>query len=285
MKRLPLGLKIVLGFCVFFLAVSVNANSCRDRREGYRYLPLRLGLSGSTQKTPYVLRCDTMEVSAGRVTEVEAGTMLYFSRPQSGNVIRVSGTLRLKGNKDTWVYLSGSLDTVKGKNEPGKSTWGGIVVEAGGKLIMDYAGIWGAPIPVTASSDSVIIHNSFFTGSSGLIRPDGSVYDLDPTFAAVNDLDFSRKETLPIPRRNMNPTAENSEDKPQGMTAAEKADLLSKSAKTPFWTKGKVWGVTGVAAAVAAGAAWYYYPRQNSEPSAKVLRTPTFENPPSFPGN
>ncbi len=284
MKVLPKWLIAAFSFWLIGLVASVEANSCRDRREGYRYLPSRLGSIGSNQKVPYALRCDTMVVAAGRVTEVEAGTMLYFNRPQSSNVIRVHGTLRLKGNKDTWVFLSGSLDTTQGKNEPGKAAWGGIIVETGGQLIMDFAGISGAPIPVTSSSESVIIHNSFFTGASGLIRPDGSMFDLDPTFAAVNDLDFRGTQTLSKAYPKISGTTEEGEDKPQGLTAEEKTKLLSKSAKTPFWTKGKFWGVTGVFTATALGAtAWYLYPKDKDPEPGIQSQPPNFEAIPAFP--
>jgi hypothetical protein len=258
------------------------ANSCKDRRSASQYLPPVINRTDLTRKLPYVLNCDTVEVSAGKTTEVFAGVMLYFARPQSGNVIRVSGTLKLQGDKDTWVFLSGSLDSSKGKIDPGKATWGGILVEPGGKLVMEYVGVWGAPTPVTAFSRQVEIRNSFFTGASGIVQPDGDVFELDATFAAVNNLDFAHPKISGIESAEGTPLVRNN-SKPGGMSAAEKNNLLAKRASGHFWTPSKAWGFTTLVVLVGGGAGWYYLKTGESQNSTPGSTTLLIDPPPKFP--
>ena len=70
-------------------------------------------------------------------------------------MIKVEGTLILKGSRNSYVFLSGSLDTLaNGTREPGKKQWGGIEVAEGGRLEMEYVGVVRAPTPITITAFS-----------------------------------------------------------------------------------------------------------------------------------
>jgi len=271
---------IALWIVVLCLAAGhpAKANTCKDNRKESQYLPAGIGLENSKRKSRFVFLCDTVEVKAGKTTQVESGVMLYFAHPQRGNVIHVYGTLIFKGNKETWVYLSGSLDTARGKMEPGSAPWGGIVVEPGGQLIMEYTGVWGAPTPVSTLSWDVSIKNSFFTGANGIRKPDGTLLELEPNFAALNDVNFRRADEptalAPVP-------LEKKSDKPQGLSAEEKASVLAKTPRKPFWSRNKILGLSGIVIAIGAGG--YYLsqshddvPRQAKPAAAGMGAAPTF---------
>jgi hypothetical protein len=279
-RRLSSFTTFVCGLVVFSCCLPVFAFTCKDRRTSAHFLPAKIGRQQTPPiKVAFPLLCDTVEVPKGKMTEVEAGTMLAFSRGNSGNVIKVSGTLKLNGNKDTWVYLSGNIDSSQAKLEPGKATWGGIIVEPGGTLVMEYAGVWGAPTPVTAFSENVVIKNSFFTGSTGIFKPDGSILNLEPTFAALNDVNFAKQE--PVPSEELAPAKENAKPaKPDGISSEEKERLLSRPVEKKFWTAGKIWGLTGLVVASGGGAAAYFYLKAN--PSPDLIPIP-LEKPPAFP--
>jgi hypothetical protein len=253
--------------------------TCKERRNSYHVLPAKIGRQQTPQyKVAFPLHCDTVEVPAGMTTEIQAGTMLAFSRPYSGNVIKVAGTLKLFGNKDTWVFLSGNIDSARSKLEPGKATWGGIIVEPGGTLMMEYTGVWGAPTPVTAFSEKVAIKNSFFTGATGIFRPDGSIMNLEPSFAALNDVDFSKREL--VAKEESEPTqARRPVQKPDGISSEEKARLLSRPAEKKFWTSGKIWGITGLMLAGGGGAAYFYL---KPKPTTTLIQIP-LETAPTLP--
>lgn len=272
---------ILMAFNALLFATSAQAYTCKDRRDSHHILPATIGNPENTEKAVHLLLCDTVQVIAGRVTEVEAGSMLAFGRTNSGNVIRVSGTLKLKGTKDSWVYLSGSIDSSKGKLEPGKATWSGLIVEPGGRLIMEYAGVWGARIPITAKGPKVAIKNSFFTGASGILQPDGKLLELESNFAAVNDIDFEREALSETSEEMPRAPARTVTAKPDGLSAEEKERLLAKPMSKPFWTPGKVWGVAGILA-VAGGGAWYYMQGSESGESVVKRETPVFETLPAL---
>jgi hypothetical protein len=223
---------------------------CAENRDYYQSLPTVIGREDNSATFPFVLKCDTVFVRKGVTTVIHPGTLLYFAAPSLNSVIKVEGTLIVKGTKAAYVYLSGSLDTTKtGSLQPGSRQWGGIEVAESGRLEMEYAGVTRAPTPLTAFSDQVRIVNSFFKGSSGIILPDGSLMPLEISWHAINDLDLrkgSREAKL----------AGSGEEKGTGrISREEKAALLDRKA-TGFWTWKKAAGGAAALAVVAVGTAY-----------------------------
>lgn len=222
---------------------------CAENRDYYQSLPTVIGREDNVTPFGFVLKCDTVFVRKGVTTVIHPGTMLYFASPSLNSVIKVEGTLIVKGTKTAYVYLSGSLDTANnGTRQPGGKQWGGIEVAESGRLEMEYAGVVRAPTPITTFSDQVRIVNSFFKGSSGIILPDGSLMPLEITWHAVNDLDLGKG-----PGERTAPSSGG--EKANGrLSQEEKSALLEK--KEGFWTWRKAAGGAAALAAVAVGAVY-----------------------------
>ncbi len=223
-----------------------RAATCIENRDFHQNLPTVIGKEDQTGKFPFALNCDTVFVRKGVTTVVHPGTMLYFARPSLNSVIKVEGTLIIKGTKNSYVSISGSLDSITAGVEAGKRLWGGIEISEGGKLEMEYVGVMRAPTPITAFSFQVKIINSWFKGSSGMILPDGSMYPMDSKWQAINSMDFTKGNS----DRMVGET-----DRPkEAISQKEKSALLEK--KPEFWTWKKAAGgaamlaVVGVVAAV-----------------------------------
>jgi hypothetical protein len=171
----------------------------------------------------------------------------------------VEGTLKLKGTKELYVTLAGSQQT-PGSMEPGDKVWSGIVVEPGGKLEVEFAGFFHAPTGITSFSESVVLTNTYFKGSTSLRLPDGSAHELDPTFAAVNEMDFSKPDPTTIAEPVIEKPTTSQEIPLEGrMSAEEKQALLNEKApKSSGGGKGWWWVLGGGVMAGAAGATYYY---------------------------
>ena len=187
---------IFLASSVLLALLSASAPSyaanCLENRDFHQNLPTVIGREDQTGKVPFALNCDTVFVRKGVTTVVHPGTMLYFARPTLNSVIKVEGTLLIKGGKNSYVSLSGSLDSSRNGLEAGNRPWGGIEISEGGKLEMEFAGMMRAPTPITAFSFQVKILNSWFKGSSGMILPDGSMFAMDSKWQAINSMDFTK---------------------------------------------------------------------------------------------
>jgi hypothetical protein len=232
------------------LAPRARAAQCAENRDYYQSLPTVIGKEDNVSPFGFVLKCDTVFVRKGVTTIIHPGTMLYFASPSLNSVIKVEGTLIVKGTKTSYVYLSGSLDTAtNGTRQPGARQWGGIEVAETGRLEMEYAGVVRAPTPITAFSNQVRIVNSFFKGSSGIILPDGSLMPLEISWHAVNDLDLRKGA------RDRKPEAASGEKSNGGISREEKAALL-EDRKAGFWTWKKAAGGAAAIAVVAVGAAY-----------------------------
>jgi hypothetical protein len=237
-----------LAMALLACATGLHAAQCLENRDFHQSLPTVIGREDSMDRFAYQLKCDTVFVRKGVTTVVYPGTMLYFAQPSLNSVIKVEGTLIIKGAKSSYVYLSGSLDSLKnGTREPGNRPWGGIEVAEGGRLEMEFAGVMRAPTPITAFSPKVRIINSFFKGSSGLILPDGNLMPMEVTWHAVNDLNLEKAtaDKKPVP-----------EKKEGGISEKEKAALLAKK-PSDFWTWKKAAGGAAAVVAVAAGALYF----------------------------
>lgn len=234
-----------------FASVAFSAG-CLENKDFYQNLPTAIGREDQVGKFPFPLNCDTVFVRKGVTTVVYPGTMLYFSRPSLNSVIRVEGTLILKGTRNSYVTLSGSLDSSRNGVEPGKKLWGGIEVADGGRLEMDYAGFMRAPTPITAFSSQVKIVNCWFKGSSGIILPDGSLYPMESAWHAINDLDLAKGTT---DRKASARPAE-------ALSESEKADLMKKDSSRLSWKKA---GIGAAAVAVVGVGAILLMPGSKSE--------------------
>lgn len=241
-------LSVLLAAIGLLAAGSSYGAQCAENRDFHQSLPTVIGRDDSMTRFGYPLRCDTVFVRKGVTTVIYPGTLLYFAQPSLNSVIKVEGTLIIKGAKSSYVYLSGSLDTLKnGTLEPGNKPWGGIEVAEGGRLSLEFAGVMRAPTPITAFSPKVRIINSFFKGSSGLILPDGNLMPMEVTWHAVNDLNL---EKAPADKK---PVAER---KDGGLSEKEKSALLDKK-PVGFWNWKKAAGGAAAVVAVAAGAIYF----------------------------
>lgn len=274
-------MKIVTLLGSVFLAAGLiaphsDAASCKDNRDFYQSLPTVIGREDQQGKFPYVLNCDTVFVRKGVTTTVHPGTLIHFSKPTLYSVIKVEGTLILKGTKNSYVSLSGNLDTTKGRQEPGNKTWGGIEVGEDGRLEIEYAGFLGAPTPITAFSKKVKIENSWFKGSSGIILPDGTLYSMDSKWHAINSLDLAKD------REVRKPVSEGRERPSEAISVSEKTALLAKR-NDRFWTWPKVAGGAAMLAALGVGA-YFLVPNSGgsgsdgkTEPSDPKVNLPNAE--------
>jgi hypothetical protein len=252
--RIPLFLT-AFSACV----AGAFAASCLENRDFYQSLPTVIGREDQVGKYPFALNCDTVFVRKGVTTVVNPGTMLYFAKPSINSVIKVEGTLILKGTKNSYVTLSGSLDSGRTEVEPGKKQWGGIEVAEGGRLEMEYAGFMRAPTPITAFSNQVKITNSWFKGSSGMILPDGSLYAMEASWHAINNLDLSKGVA-----------DKKADERPaDALSASEKEALLKKD--EGFWTWKKA-GV-GVAALAVVGVGAAYLLPGDKDPGKPPVHT------------
>ena len=223
---------VLLSLC----ASDALAAGCLENKDFYQNLPTTIGREDQVGKFPFAFNCDTVFVRKGVTTVVHPGTLLYFSHPSINSVIKVEGTLILKGSQNSYVSLSGSLDSSRNGVAPGQKLWGGIEVAEGGRLQMEYVGCMRAPTPVTAFSPQVKIVNCWFKGSSGMILPDGSLYPMEPSWHAINDLDLSKGAT------DRKPSARPAES----LSESEKADVMKRD--KGFWT----WKRAGVGVAALA---------------------------------
>jgi hypothetical protein len=239
-------------------APSYAAN-CLENRDFHQNLPTVIGREDQTGRVPFALNCDTVFVRKGVTTVVHPGTMLYFARPSLNSVIKVEGTLLIKGGKNSYVSLSGSLDSSRNGLEAGNRPWGGIEISEGGKLEMEYAGMMRAPTPITAFSFQVKILNCWFKGSSGMILPDGSMFAMDSKWQAINSMDFTKG--------NADRTVADTQRPAEAISEKEKTDLLKK--QTGYWTWKKAAVGAGVLAAVGVGFAVMLAPED--EPPGKQV--------------
>lgn len=223
---------VLLSLC----ASGTLAAGCLENKDFYQNLPTTIGREDQVGKFPFAFNCDTVFVRKGVTTVVHPGTMLYFSHPSINSVIKVEGTLILKGSQNSYVSLSGSLDSSRNGMAPGQKLWGGIEVAEGGRLEMEYVGCMRAPTPVTAFSQHVKIVNCWFKGSSGMILPDGSLYPMESSWHAINDLDLTKGAS------DRKASARPSES----LSESEKADLMKRD--KGFWT----WKRAGVGVAALA---------------------------------
>ncbi len=235
-----LSASVLASLCAALLSVPAAFGAgCFENRDYYQSLPTVIGKEDQAGKFPFALQCDTVFVRKGVTTVVHPGTMLYFAKPSINSVIKVEGTLILKGTKNSYVTLSGSLDSSRNGPEPGKRQWGGIEVADGGRLEMEHAGFMKAPTPITAFSTKVRIVNSWFKGSSGMILPDGSLYAMESSWHAINNLDLSQGFA-----------DRKSESRPEeAISESEKARLFKKDSRAATWKKAGI----GVAALAAVG--------------------------------
>lgn len=223
-------------------AASFGAR-CEDNRDFYQSLPTVIGQESGTARFGFVLKCDTVYVRKGVTTVIHPGAMLYFANPSLNSVLKVEGTLLIKGSKGSYVYLSGSLDSnATGGRDPGTKPWGGIEVSETGRLEMEYTGVVRAPTPITTFSPRVKVTHSFFKGGSGIILPDGSLMPLEIAWHAINNLDLEKGNG---DRRSAGTES--------GISPEEKAALLAKR-QGGFWTWKKALGGAAALAAVGAGA-------------------------------
>jgi hypothetical protein len=266
--------RLVFAFCLLGLSGRGHSARCLDNRDFQQNLPAEIGKEDTTRKYPFALQCDTVFVRKGVTTTVHPGTYLYFAKTSLNSVIKVEGTLILRGTKNSYVYLSGSLDTSRGGYEPGEKPWGGIEVAEGGKLIMEFVGMAHAPTPITAFSKQVTIVNSFFKGSSGMILPDGSLMAMDPKWNAVNDLDLSKTKDSDSPKPAV---AEG------GLSQDEKEALLDEKKGTRFWTWQKTAGGAALLAAMIVGAGIYFSPGEDASQVPSLAKKNTLDPPPPTP--
>ena len=250
-------MRILIACLLSLSAIRVaHAASCLENRDFYQSLPTVIGREDQVGKFPFALNCDTVFVRKGVTTVVNPGTVLYFARPSLNSVIKVEGTLILKGTKNSYVSLSGNLDSSRTGAEPGKKQWGGIEVAEGGRLEMEYVGMMKAPTPITAFSANVKILNSWFKGSSGMILPDGSLYAMESSWHAINNMDLSKS------------TADRKVDErpADAISEKEKSDLLKKDT---YWTWQKLAGGAAALAVVGVGAVYLLQPAKKS-PAAVI---------------
>jgi len=245
---------------LFWLASCLEAwgAACLEHKDFYQNLPTAIGREDQTGKFPFPLHCDTVFVRKGVTTMVYPGTMLYFSKPSINSVIKVEGTLILKGSRNSYVTLSGSLDSSRSGVEPGQKQWAGIEVADGGRLEMEYAGFMRAPTPITAFSTQVKIKNCWFKGSSGMFLPDGSLYAMESAWHAINDMDLSQGAT----------DRKAASRPPEAISDSEKAALLKKDGGYWTWRKAGI----GVAALAVVGAGVVFLLPEKNTPKPGIQR-------------
>ncbi len=256
-------------FFAFFLSLVLGrsyAASCLENRTFDKNLPPFIGKEDQVGKLTYAIKCDTVYVRKGVTTIIYPGTMLYFLRPTLNSVIKVEGILLIKGSKNSFVSLSGSLDSSRYGVEAGNRQWGGIEVSKGGRLEVEYAGFMNAPTPITTFSRDVKILNSWFKGSTGVTLPDGTFVKMESKWQAINEMDMAKGDF-----------EVNSTERPaDAISEKEKQALLVGTSGPGFWTWKKI--ATGaVALAVVGGVTNYYLTPQANK--TKIPSVPTEEKP------
>ena len=247
-----------------------RASSCVDNPNYNQNLPTVIGKEDQVGKFPFALKCDTVFVRRGITAVVYPGTMLFFTKPSLNNVIKVEGTLYIKGNKNSYVSLSGSLDSTLTGFEAGNHQWGGIEIAEGGRLEIEYAGFMRAPTPITAFSRDVKLLNTWFKGSSGMILPDGSLYPMETAWHAINELDLN-KDGL---------SHKGSERPADAISEKEKEELLAHGG-SGFWTWKKIAG--GAAAVTLVGVGAGFLLSSDKSPAAKTSEPMPKSTMDSFP--
>jgi hypothetical protein len=235
---------------------QIRASTCLENRDFYQSLPTVIGKEDQVGKFPFALNCDTVFVRKGVTTVVNPGTMLYFARPSLNSVIKVEGTLILKGTENSYISVSGSLDSTRNGPEAGTRAWGGIEVAGGGRLEMEYVGVMKAPTPITAFSPQVKIVNSWFKGSSGMVLPDGGLYPMESNWHAINSLDLTKGNT----------DRKAEADRPAEALDMKEKEALLEAKRSGFWTWKKAAG--GAAALAVVGVAVLMAP--DKEPSKQA---------------
>lgn len=241
------------------VVAPVNAATCVENRDFHQNLPTVIGHEDQMGKYPFALNCDTVFVRKGVTTVVHPGTMLHFARPTLNSVIKVEGTLIIKGSKNSYVTLSGSLDSTRNGLEPGNRPWGGIEISEGGRLDMEYAGMMRAPTPITAFSFQVRIVNSWFKGSSGMILPDGSMFAMDSKWMAINDMDFRKG--------NSDRMAASPQQGPTGRISQKEKTALLEKKDDGYWTWKKAAVGAGALAVIGVGFAVLLAPEDEGSPN------------------
>lgn len=261
-------------------AGAIHSAKCLDNLDFHQNLPAEIGKEDQTGKFAFALKCDTVFVRQGVTTTVHPGTMLYFARPTLNSVIKVEGTLIIKGSKNSHVSLSGSIDSTRNGLEPGKRPWGGIEVAEGGKLDIAFAGFMRAPTPITSFSFQVKIINTWFNGSSGMILPDGSLFAMDSKWQTINDMDLTKG--------NFDRLGAKEEDRPPGAISLKEKEALLQS--KPFWTWKKAAVGAGALALVGVGATFMLAPEEEPNrtppgpgPNPDPTKIDLTEDPPPMP--
>jgi hypothetical protein len=260
---------------------SAQAANCLENRDFYQNLPTVIGKEDQVAKQPFALNCDTVFVRKGVTTVVYPGTMLYFANPSLNCIIKVEGALLIKGTKNSYVSLSGSIDSGRYSVEPGNRQWGGIEVAEGGRLEVEFAGFMRAPTPITAFSPQVKIVNSWFKGSTGIILPDGSLYNMEASWHAINELDLAKA--------NAGNGGKAAEPPADALSEKENAELLGDR-EPGFWTWKKVAGGAAALAVIGVGTSLYLAPAEkkvdhsdgnpNPKPTKITLDKWTLDFPP-----
>lgn len=254
-KYLVKSALVALSWAALNPGEAAHAATCLENRDYNQSLPTVIGREDETGKKPFRLNCDTLFVRKGVTTVVHPGSMLYFSRPTLNSVIKVEGTLIVRGTKNSYAYLSGSIDSGKTGPEPGSRPWGGIEVSEGGRLVLEYAGVMRAPTPLTTFTKQVRIVNCFFKGSSGIILPDGNLYPMEIKWHTINNLDLERSMT--------DKAAAESPRALSSISDKEKSTLLSKREEKPVpWRRVG----TSVAVIAAVGGGMTYFLLADDEP-------------------
>ncbi len=266
-------MKNLLRTLISLLVLSVAAQSqpqrmdtrsdCAEGAGRRRILPTEIGRPGMEHRQLLAMPCDTMIVPKGSTTLVHPNVMLHFRNPSLKNFIKVEGDLVFKGNKDAYVYLSSSLDTLdrfKRAYEPGTGMWSGLEVAPGGSVEMEFAVVVGAPTPLTAFSQRVMIKNTLFKGASGIVMPNGEVYPMEPKIHAVRNLDLAAPNQPEFPE-------EPSRAQIDAPSSGEKEKLFKEPGS--FWTAGKIWSGVAVVTVVSAGASLVLWNSIGGSPSGE----------------
>ncbi len=271
-SRYRLASLIVLAWVAFSWA-----SNCVDNRDYFQNLPPEIGKEDQFGKYLYALNCDTVYVRKGVTTVINPGTMVYFAKPSLNCVIKVEGTLIVKGTKNSYVSFSGSLDSTRTGPEAGKKQWGGIEIEDGGSVNIEFAGFMRAPTPITSFSKQVKIVNTWFKGSTGIVLPDGSLYPMEKSWHAINSLDLTQG--------NSDRNATQAEKPANTISQSEKSALLEKN-ENGFWTWKKIAGGAAVLVAVGVGAELAMAPGKSTpktSPETTDKKSP-IGDPPSLTG-
>ncbi len=246
---------------------AAKKSGCSENADFYRSLPTKIGNEDQTQKLPYKLKCDTVYVRKGVTTTVYPSTMLYFQNPNLNSLIFVEGTLILQGTENSKVYISGSIDTINHGFMPGDKPWGGIEVQAGGKVEMAHTVFYGASTPITSLSRKIKITNTTFKNGLGIEVAGTPAFPLEPKGQNILAVDFTEEFKRPMDGDGAGGLASAGKD---SLSEKERAELFGKGAK-PFWTWKKIAGGGVLLGALAAGS---YYALGGGEKGGAVTQGP-----------